>query len=159
MARLSDEIERFIKAMLVDDALELRRNELAARFGCAPSQINYVLSTRFTADHGYMIESRRGGGGYIRIVRVVMDDRARLLNGLSERIGQEIGREDTAAILRRLHDQELLTHDEASLLFAAMDVRTLKESEDTKRRYRAHAMKNVINTLLGGQTSREGEET
>ena len=71
--RLSDSIESFIKTMLNDDSaeVELKRNELAEYFQCAPSQINYVLATRFSPDHGYVTESRRGGGGYIRIVRVV----------------------------------------------------------------------------------------
>lgn len=159
MARLSDEIESFILAMLTENGLELRRNELAAQFGCAPSQINYVLSTRFTVDHGYVIESRRGGGGYIRIVRIVPDDRTRHLSDLYCRIGQEISREDTMAILRRLGDQDILTRDEAILLFAAMDSRGLKEPEEAKRKFRAHSMKNVINMLLEGQTSREGETT
>ena len=71
MAQLSDSIEQFIKELMSDDAhIELRRNELAQHFGCAPSQINYVLATRFSVDHGYIIESRRGGGGYVRIVRM-----------------------------------------------------------------------------------------
>ena len=65
--RLSDAIERFIKDMMVEDQqeeIDLKRNELAEYFHCAPSQINYVLSTRFTPDHGYVISSQRGGGGY-----------------------------------------------------------------------------------------------
>ena len=73
--RLSDAIEQFIKTMLTQEApeVELKRNELAEYFNCAPSQINYVLATRFTPDHGYIIESRRGGGGYIRIFRMAQD--------------------------------------------------------------------------------------
>ena len=64
MAQLSDSIERFIKELMSEDAhIELRRNELAQHFGCAPSQINDVLAPRFSVDHGYLIESRRGGGG------------------------------------------------------------------------------------------------
>ena len=71
MAQLSDSIEQFIKELMCEEAhIELRRNELAQHFGCAPSQINYVLATRFSVDHGYIIESRRGGGGYVRIVRM-----------------------------------------------------------------------------------------
>ena len=74
MAQLSDAIEQFIKELMDQEAqIELRRNELAHHFGCAPSQINYVLATRFTPDHGYIIESRRGGGGYIRIFRMAQD--------------------------------------------------------------------------------------
>ena len=76
MARLSDMIEEFIKALLEESngQLELQRNELADYFECAPSQINYVLATRFSLDRGYYIESRRGGGGYIRIIRLDMDN-------------------------------------------------------------------------------------
>lgn len=87
--RLSDSIESFIKQMLTDEEpeIELRRNELAEYFGCAPSQINYVLATRFSPDHGYMTESRRGGGGYIRIVRVVQDSSQQLLYLINQRIG------------------------------------------------------------------------
>ena len=71
MAQLSDSIERFIKELMEEGSqIEVRRNELAQHFGCAPSQINYVLATRFSVDHGYIIESRRGGGGYVRIVRM-----------------------------------------------------------------------------------------
>ena len=71
MAQLSDSIEQFIKELMDEGSqIEVRRNELAQHFGCAPSQINYVLATRFSVDHGYIIESRRGGGGYVRIVRM-----------------------------------------------------------------------------------------
>ena len=89
--RLSDAIEKFIKAMLTQDEqeIELKRNELAQYFNCAPSQINYVLATRFTPDHGYIIESRRGGGGYIRIFRMEHDTSQQLIYLLHER---EIGR-------------------------------------------------------------------
>ena len=78
MGGISDRIEGFIMELLKDEApdtwLELRRNELASVFGCVPSQINYVISTRFSPDHGYIVESRRGGGGYLRIKRVENGD-------------------------------------------------------------------------------------
>lgn len=71
MSALSDSIEQFIIAMMVDSgAAELQRNKLAGEFGCAPSQINYVLSTRFTVQRGYVVESKRGGGGYIKVLRI-----------------------------------------------------------------------------------------
>ena len=91
--RLSDSIETFIKTLLAEDEpeVELKRNELAEYFGCAPSQINYVLATRFSPDHGYLIESRRGGGGYIRIVRIVQSGAQQLMYLINERIGDAIG--------------------------------------------------------------------
>lgn len=101
MRLLSDSIEDFIKALMEDEqdqqqAIELRRNELAEHFQCAPSQINYVLATRFTPDHGYVIESRRGGGGYIRIMRLASTSRAGIAsNALSAyRHVYQFGRRD-----------------------------------------------------------------
>ena len=88
MAQLSDTIEQFIKALMEQDKqIEVRRNELAQHFGCAPSQINYVLATRFSVNHGYIIESRRGGGGYIRIVRLQPKNGRNLLDTLIHQVG------------------------------------------------------------------------
>ena len=76
MSQLSDTIERFIMELMAEDGeAELQRNKLASQFQCAPSQINYVISTRFTSQQGYVVESRRGGGGYIRIIRLDDSDR------------------------------------------------------------------------------------
>ena len=86
MAQLSDSSEQFIKELMDEGSqIEVRRNELAQHFGCAPSQINYVLATRFSVDHGYIIESRRGGGGYVRIVRM----RERMQDYLRKTRGEE----------------------------------------------------------------------
>ena len=103
--RLSDSIETFIKALLAEDeqSVELKRNELAEYFGCAPSQINYVLATRFTLDDGYVIESRRGGGGYIRIVRVMSSDHQQLMYLINERIGQSITEAEAARKVREIY--------------------------------------------------------
>ena len=74
---ISDKIEAFIMELLKEeenDWIELKRNELATVFNCVPSQINYVISTRFNANHGYVVESRRGGGGYLKIRRLNVND-------------------------------------------------------------------------------------
>ena len=86
--RLSDSIEQFIKELLSEESaeVELKRNELAEYFGCAPSQIKYVLATRCSPDHGYLTESRRGGGGYIRIVRVVQAGSPHLFKLYAEKV-------------------------------------------------------------------------
>ena len=110
MRLLSDSIEDFIKALMEDEqdqqqAIELRRNELAEHFQCAPSQINYVLATRFTPDHGYVIESRRGGGGYIRIMRLASTSREELLQSLYQRIGMSISSADAMKIVDHLESE------------------------------------------------------
>ena len=122
MRLLSDSIEEFIKALMEDETheIELRRNELAEHFGCAPSQINYVLATRFTPDHGYVIESRRGGGGYIRIVRMAATSREALLQTLYQRVGVSISASDASKIVEHLKAEEIVTPQEASLMLAAL---------------------------------------
>ena len=119
--RLSDSIESFIKEMLSPEApeVELKRSELAEYFGCAPSQINYVLSTRFTADDGYVIESRRGGGGYIRIVRIVRETGDQLKYLLNERIGDSISANDAQIVCKQLAEHGTITADDAYLMIAA----------------------------------------
>ncbi len=124
--RLSDSIERFIKTMISQDEpeVELKRNELAEYFGCAPSQINYVLATRFTVDDGYVIESRRGGGGYIRIVRVIQaGSKFRYL--ITERIGDTIGEMEAGKLIGQLEEERLLTGCEADVMRAAMSAQAL----------------------------------
>lgn len=114
---ISDHIERFIKELMQDqrDMVELQRNELAAQFRCAPSQINYVLATRFTLDHGYRIESRRGGGGYVRIVRIDID-KASKIKALAEGIGNMLSFRDASEILLGLIHSKVLSPKEAGLI-------------------------------------------
>ena len=126
--RLSDTIEQFIKTMLAEEEtqIELKRNELAEYFGCAPSQINYVLSTRFTPDHGYIIESRRGGGGCIRIVRIQhQSGREHLLYLIHQRIGEAITETECVHLISQLLEQNLVTHSEAQLMRSANSAQAL----------------------------------
>jgi len=120
--RLSDAIEQFIKTMLTQDEqeVELKRNELAQYFNCAPSQINYVLATRFTPDHGYIIESRRGGGGYIRIFRMEHDTSEQLIYLLHERVGETISSLESEHLVTQLEERGIITHDESSIMKAAL---------------------------------------
>jgi transcriptional regulator CtsR len=126
MAQLSDNIEKFIKELMREDAhIELRRNELAHHFGCAPSQINYVLATRFSVDHGYIIESRRGGGGYVRIVRMELPNRKSFLDVLLNRIGNSVSEETCGAIISNLSERKMVTQREAALMRAAVSKNAL----------------------------------
>ena len=149
--RLSDSIEHFIKTMMSEESteVELKRNELAEYFGCAPSQINYVLATRFSPDHGYLSESRRGGGGYIRIVRVVESGSQRLMYLINERIGDSIGEEDCMRLISQLKEQRIVTADEASLMASAISARALgiPVPDTLKGALRAKIMKNMLMTV------------
>lgn len=146
--RLSDAIEQFIKTMLTQEAseVELKRNELAEYFGCAPSQINYVLSTRFTPDHGYLIESRRGGGGYIRIFRMQQDSGEQLLYLINERIGDAIDHLSATHLIQQLAEREMISLREARLMNAAISPRALSLplSTEIKNAQRARILKSML---------------
>lgn len=146
--RLSDAIEQFIKTMLVDDEqqIELKRNELAEYFNCAPSQINYVLATRFTPDHGYIIESRRGGGGCIRIFRMEQSTGDQLVYLIHERVGDAIDALSASHLIQQLQERELVTTGEAALMQAAVAPQAicLPLSSEMKDALRARILKNML---------------
>ena len=149
--RLSDSIEQFIKELLNEESteVELKRNELAEYFGCAPSQINYVLATRFSPDHGYLTESRRGGGGYIRIVRVVQAGSQRLMYLVNDRIGDSLGEEECLRMISQLKEQRIVTADEAALMASAVSTRALSVPvpDSLKNAMRAKMMKSMLMTI------------
>ena len=145
MAQLSDSIERFIKELMSQEAqIEVRRNELAQHFGCAPSQINYVLATRFSVDHGYIIESRRGGGGYVRIVRMQQRNDENLLQTLLMRVGNSIDEDSAAAIIMNLKELRLVTEKEAKLMRAAVARNALALPINAKDVLRAAVLRNML---------------
>lgn len=156
MAQLSDSIERFIKELMSQEAqIEVRRNELAQHFGCAPSQINYVLATRFSVDHGYIIESRRGGGGYVRIVRMQQRGDENLLQALLSRVGNSISEDAAVAIISNLLEAKLVTAREAKLMRAAVARNALALPINAKDVLRAAVLCNmlvqVFRNLEGGK--------
>ena len=155
--KLSDSIETFIKTLLAEDSpeVELKRSELASYFGCAPSQINYVLATRFSPDHGYITESRRGGGGYIRIVRIVQSGSQRLMYLINERIGESITEAEAVRLIQQLMEQQVVTLKEAELMRAAISAQALAIPipEQIKDAIRARTMKTMLLTL-----ARQGSE-
>ena len=146
--RLSDAIEQFIKTMLTQEApeVELKRNELAEYFNCAPSQINYVLATRFTPDHGYIIESRRGGGGYIRIFRMAQDTSEQLIYLLNQRVGDSIDALAASHLVQQLRERDLVTDGEAAMMNAALSPQALSLPlpAEMKDALRARILKNML---------------
>ena len=148
--RLSDSIETFIKTLLAEDEpeVELKRNELAEYFGCAPSQINYVLATRFSPDHGYLIESRRGGGGYIRITRVHVDRQTLMMHVINS-IGSEIDPASARAILSNLVQSEAIPAQTGKLLASLLSDTALRSvPKDQRSVLRADLLKQALIHLV-----------
>ena len=142
---ISDIIAEFIRAELEDsDVLELQRSDLAERFHCVPSQINYVMSTRFSPEHGYIVESRRGGGGYIRISRVRVD-RPTLLMHFINSIGQEIDLASALAIVENLEGADAISQDTANILRLVLGDTALRTVPRVARdALRADLMRQVL---------------
>ena len=146
MARLSDIIENFIKEMINESdgqIILIQRNELADQFRCAPSQINYVLTTRFTYEKGYVIESRRGGGGHIVIKQIIYDDLQRRKKIIYDAVGDSITYHNALAVLKNLFEIKVITNREYEIMKMAINDRTLLLVEE-KNRLRADILKAMI---------------
>ena len=118
---MSDIIEAYIKKILsADEKIEIRRNEMADQFNCVPSQINYVINTRFTEQQGYLVESKRGGGGYIRIMKVKVMDHAEFIDEVIAMIDTEISKKNAAAIVQNLYSNHIITRREGNLMLSVL---------------------------------------
>ena len=148
MSVLSDTIEQFIKELMSEGKIELQRNELAQHFNCAPSQINYVLATRFTPDKGYIIESRRGGGGYIRVLRLSVDTSDHMFWLVTTRIGEQISERDAQDVISWLVENKTVTGREGALMHAAVSDKSLNIPAMLKDRIRAALLKQMLLVLL-----------
>ncbi len=144
---ISDLIASFLQESLNEadgGVLEVQRSDLAQRFNCVPSQINYVMSTRFSPEHGYIVESRRGGNGYIRITRVRMNRQTLLMHVINS-VGDRLDFPSARAILSNLVSSGALEGSVGETLLTCMDDRVLvavpRELRDSVR---AEMMKQVL---------------
>lgn len=122
MRNISDVIEQYLKQVLKEsqaEAIEIKRQDIAKRFECVPSQINYVINTRFTVEKGYLVESKRGGGGYIRIRRVILHEKQDLLTSLMDILQDHprLTEQLVENILIRLFEEGMLNEREVRLLY------------------------------------------
>ncbi|CDZ74392.1 transcriptional regulator CtsR [Peptoniphilus sp. ING2-D1G] len=150
MAKLSNSIEEFLNALLeeTDGILEIQRSKISDKFNCAPSQINYVLTTRFTPYKGYYVESRRGGGGYIRIVRVEIKNKSRMEKIFNDEIGESLTKGKADQIIDELVHLEYLTDREAELIKVLINDRSLNKANENKNELRADILKNIMLVIL-----------
>jgi len=144
---ISDIIERYIKELLNNESeVEIKRNDLAAYFNCVPSQINYVISTRFTNEHGFIVESRRGGGGGITIRRVTLNE-SDYITTLINSIGNFLKQSDAYSYIKALYEYGKITKREANIMFAAVSDTTLNTDAQLKDYLRARILKNILINL------------
>ena len=145
--RMSDIIEEFIKDLFDDEEeIEIQRNDLAEHFNCVPSQINYVISTRFKPQQGYYVESRRGGGGHITI-RKVNNTKSDYLMHIIKNIGNAISNSEAEFLISDFLTYDLVNTKEAKLLRVATSDNVLDIPKEYKDRLRANILKNMLLNL------------
>lgn len=117
----SDLIEAYLKRILeTSEIIEIRRTEMAELFNCVPSQINYVINTRFTIQRGYVVESKRGGGGYIRIAKVTVSDKHHFLEQIAQLVGLDLTEKNAVAMIQKLYEEEIVSRKEGNLMLSAV---------------------------------------
>jgi transcriptional regulator CtsR len=153
MRNISDVIEHHLKKFLSDSndgKIEIRRNDLADHFQCAPSQINYVITTRFSLARGYIVESKRGGGGYIRISRLDLSAQQRLQQAIEQLFQAQVSQMWAENLVDGFVDCELLTVREGRMMTAALKRDTLMVPLPFRDELRARLLRAMLHSLLRG---------
>ena len=146
--RMSDVIEDFIKQMFEDeDIIEIQRNDLAQHFNCVPSQINYVIATRFKPSQGYYVESRRGGGGYIKIEKVNVTKSNYLMHVINS-MENKITSQEVDIFISNFLSEDIISKKEAKLLKVATSDNVLTVPQEIKDNLRARIFKNMLVNLV-----------
>lgn len=150
MRNISDIIEEYLKRVLEkseEEIVEIKRSEIANKFQCVPSQINYVINTRFTIERGYLVESKRGGGGYIRIIKVRPNSDIHLIDHVLSLIGGKISQSSAADIIDRMLEEEIISEREARIMSAVIDRNVINFDLPERDVLRARLLKSMLITL------------
>lgn len=150
MSSLSDRIEKYLRKLIkrYEGEVEIKRNRLADDFNCAPSQINYVLDTRFTVERGYIIESRRGGGGFVRIIKVKLTSENEAIKNIIKQLEGPIQPKEAKGIIKRLHENNLIKQRDRILLEAAVSKDSIGFESEDKNLIRTQVLKNTLKALF-----------
>ncbi|GKU84915.1 CtsR family transcriptional regulator [Niallia sp. NCCP-28] len=150
MKNISDIIENYLKEVLEmseKSLVEIKRSEVADKFECVPSQINYVINTRFTIEKGYVVESKRGGGGFIRIMKVQSHDYAHLIDQLLSLIQTRIPQSSAEDVIYRLVEEKVINDREAKIMLSVIDRSVLYLDLPYRDELRARILKAMLTTL------------
>lgn len=146
--RMSDMIEEFIKELFDDEnSIEIQRNDLAEKFNCVPSQINYVISTRFKPAQGYYVESKRGGGGHITIKKINITKSNYLMHIISS-MEDRITAQEVSIFISNFLSYDMITENEAKLLKVATSDNVLTVDQKDRDKLRANIFKNMLLNLV-----------
>lgn len=147
---ISDIIEQYLKEVLEmseRELVEIKRSEIADKFQCVPSQINYVINTRFTIEKGYVVESKRGGGGYIRIMKVQSHDNAHLIDQLLSVISSRVSQSSAEHVIFRLVEEDVISTREAKIMLSVIDRSVLYIDLPYRDELRSRMLKAMLTTL------------
>lgn len=150
MRNISDIIEQYLKQVIDlsnNNVIEIKRNEIADRFECVPSQINYVINTRFTLERGFVVESKRGGGGYIRIIKVKLHDDIDIIDQMLHMLDHSVAQGNAESMIIRLLEEGIITGREAKLMLSVLDRSVLSMDIPSRDELRARILCAMLRTL------------
>ncbi|MDF9638697.1 transcriptional regulator CtsR [Bacillus cereus] len=150
MRNISDIIEQYLKQVIDlsnNNVIEIKRNEIADRFECVPSQINYVINTRFTLERGFVVESKRGGGGYIRIIKVKLHDDIDIIDQMLHMIDHSVAQGNAESMIIRLLEEGIITGREAKLMLSVLDRSVLSMDIPSRDELRARILCAMLRAL------------
>jgi len=150
---ISDIIEQYLKKIVhanEEKVVVIKRSEIADQFQCVPSQINYVINTRFTVEKGYIIESKRGGGGYIRIARVELLDEIDLINDIISIINPKVSQQGGMDVVERLKEKKIITRREGKIILSTLDRNVLDVPLPERDILRARILTSILTMLKRG---------
>ncbi|MFW6030839.1 MAG: CtsR family transcriptional regulator [Halanaerobiales bacterium] len=159
MASLSDQIEKYLRKMIkkYHGEVEIKRNQLADDFDCAPSQINYVLETRFPLEKGYVVESQRGGGGFIRIIRLKINSEQEHIKNIIAKLNKPISQRESEAIIARLHENNLINIRERVLMETVVNKKIIGINLPHRDYLRGRLLMAMLEVILKNPKSEEDE--
>lgn len=146
---ISDIIEQYLKSILAENnQIEIKRAQIAEKFDCVPSQINYVIKTRFSQQAGYAVESKRGGGGYVRIEKIQLQENCELLDLLLKNSISQLTERQAEIIIQTLAENELITEQELCLILTMLSHQTLNDLDKQQEELvRAKLVNSILNRL------------
>lgn len=151
MRNTTDIIEQYLKSVLLnspDQVVEIGRNELAEKFQCVPSQISYVIGTRFTLEKGYLVESKRGGGGFIRIQKIQLPTHGKIVDHLLNSLSDQVDQDTAEGLIEQLEEAKLITERESKMLKAGVHRNSLPLRLPLRDEIRAKILRSMLLALI-----------